>query len=57
MGLAVLVSLAIGRSDGSGLDGAAATVDGYQLAFTVGTAILVVAAVTSFVVPRGASRA
>ncbi|MDV6263124.1 MFS transporter [Rhodococcoides yunnanense] len=57
VGLAVLVSLAIGRSDGSGLEPAAATVDGYQLAFTVGTAILVVAAVTSFVVPRGASRA
>ena len=55
IGLAVLVSLALRRADGglaTGLEQAAATVEGYQLAFTVGAGILVVAALASLVLPR-----
>ncbi len=56
IGLAVLVSLALQRAESlqaSGTAPGAAIVEGYQLAFTVGAVLMLVATLTSFVLPRG----
>lgn len=60
IGLAVLVSLALQRADelrASGVAPGPAIVEGYQLAFTVGAVLLLVATIASFVLPAGAGRA